>query len=156
MRTGTLAGIVGITTRAVRHYHRMGLLPERPRHSNGYEQAERTGWLPAETSVSPELAAHVKDIARASARFPGPEPAMAAKERELPALLETGPCAGLCRDRWNGPGARARTDRPVLRRRPRVRGRHEGAGAGLVPSTFALPGTWSTAGGTSHAETVIS
>ncbi|MGW4750415.1 MerR family transcriptional regulator, partial [Streptomyces sp. NPDC004290] len=38
MRIGELAGIVGITTRAVRHSHRIGLLPEPPRQSNGYRE----------------------------------------------------------------------------------------------------------------------
>lgn len=162
MRIGALAGIVGITTRAVRHYHRIGLLSEPPRQSNGYreyslrdavelarirrltelglsldevkdvladdagrdlveilaeldtdlarqeeairqrrvrlgqllEQAERTGRLPTEAPVSPELAALFEDMARASALLPGPEPAMAAKERELLALLETGSPGG--------------------------------------------------------------
>lgn len=162
MRIGELAGIVGITTRAVRHYHRIGLLPEPPRQPNGYreyalrdavelarirrltelglsldevkdvladdagkdlveilteldadlarqeeairqrrarlarlfEQAERTGRLPAEAPVSPELAAIFDDMARLSAQLPGPEPAAAAKERELLALLETGSSAG--------------------------------------------------------------
>ncbi|MEV5597156.1 MerR family transcriptional regulator [Streptomyces sp. NPDC052496] len=158
MRIGELAGIVGITTRAVRHYHRTGLLPEPPRQPNGYreyslrdaielarirrltelglsldevkdvladdagkdlieilteldadlarqeeairqrrarlarlfEQAERTGRLPDEAPVSPELAAIFDDMDRASALLPGPESAMAAKERQLLALLETG------------------------------------------------------------------
>ncbi|MFD6424788.1 MerR family transcriptional regulator [Streptomyces sp. NPDC060198] len=158
MRIGELAGIVGVTTRAVRHYHRIGLLPEPPRQPNGYrdytlsdavelarvrrltelglsldevgdvladdrgkdlveilaeldadlarqeegirhrrvrlgrllEQAERTGRLPAEAPVSPELASFFDDMALASARLPGPEPAMAARERELLALMETG------------------------------------------------------------------
>ncbi|MFE7332087.1 MerR family transcriptional regulator [Streptomyces sp. NPDC057565] len=162
MRIGELAGVVGITTRAVRHYHRIGLLPEPPRQPNGYreyklrdavelarirrltelglsldevkdvladdvgrdlveilaeldadlarqeeairqrrvrlghllEQADRTGRLPVEAPVSPELAALFDDMARASARLPGPEPAMAAKERELLALLETGSPGG--------------------------------------------------------------
>ncbi|MFD3559878.1 MerR family transcriptional regulator [Streptomyces sp. NPDC058686] len=162
MRIGELAGIAGITTRAVRHYHRIGLLPEPPRQPNGYreyslrdavelarirrltelglsldevkdvladdagkdlveilteldadlarqenairerrtrlrlllEQAEATGQLPAEAPVSPELTALFEDMARASARLPGPEPAMAAKERELLALLETGSPGG--------------------------------------------------------------
>ncbi|AWN25065.1 hypothetical protein DKG71_02005 [Streptomyces sp. NEAU-S7GS2] len=138
MRIGALAGTVGLATRAVRHYHRIGLLPERPRHSHGYreyalrdaaeparirhraelglslleakdvladdagrdlleflagldadlarqeeairhrrarlgrllEQAERTGWLPAEAPVPPELATFFEDMARASARLP--------------------------------------------------------------------------------------
>ncbi|MGW1990445.1 MerR family transcriptional regulator [Embleya sp. NPDC001921] len=158
MRIGELAAIAGVTTRAVRHYHRIGLLPEPPRQPNGYreyslrdavelarlrrltelglsldevkvvladdagrdlveilteldadlarqedairqrrarlrqllEQGERTGRLPAEAPVSPELAAVFEDMARASALLPGPEPAMAAKERQLLALLETG------------------------------------------------------------------
>ncbi|MBD0421783.1 MerR family DNA-binding transcriptional regulator [Streptomyces sp. TRM S81-3] len=157
MRIGELAGLAGITTRAVRHYHRIGLLPEPPRQPNGYreyslrdavelarvrrlselglsleeikgvladdagkdlveilteldadlarqeeairerrarlgrllEQAERTGRLHADAPVSPELAALFDDMARVSARLPGPEPAMAAKERELLAFLET-------------------------------------------------------------------
>lgn len=157
MRIGELAAAVGITTRAVRHYHRIGLLPEPPRQPNGYreyalrdavelarirrltelglsldevkdvladdagkdladilagldadlarqeeairqrrarlgrllEQAQRDGRLPAEAPVSPELAALFDDMARAAARLPGPEPAMAARERELLALLET-------------------------------------------------------------------
>lgn len=157
MRIGELADVVGLTTRAVRHYHRVGLLPEPSRRSNGYreytlrdavrlarirrltelglrldevkdvladdagkdlveilaeldadlgrqeetirqrrvrlgrllDQAERTGRLPVEAPVSPELAALFEDMAQASARLPGPEPAMAARERELLALLET-------------------------------------------------------------------
>ncbi|MFF7142496.1 MerR family transcriptional regulator [Streptomyces nodosus] len=162
MRIGELAGIVGITTRAVRHYHRIGLLPEPPRQPNGYreyalrdavelarirrltelglsldevrdvlagdagrdlveilteldadlarqeeairrrrarlgrllEQAGPTGRLPAEAPVSPELGALFDDMARAAARLPGPEPVMAARERELLALLETGAPGG--------------------------------------------------------------
>ncbi|WP_306432407.1 MerR family transcriptional regulator [Streptomyces sp. A1136] len=146
MRIGELAEIVGLTTRAVRHYHRVGLLPEPPRRPNGYreytlrdavrlarvrrltelglrlddvkdvladdagkglvdilteldadlgrqeedirqrrvrlgrllDQAERTGRLPVEAPVSPELAAFFDDMARAAARLPGPEPAATA------------------------------------------------------------------------------
>ncbi|MGP3973358.1 MerR family transcriptional regulator [Streptomyces sp. 8N114] len=162
MRIGELAEIVGITTRAVRHYHRIGLLPEPPRQPNGYReyalrdavelarvrrltelglsldevrdvlaedagkelaevlaeldadlarqeeairqrrarlaqllhQAEESGRLPAEAPVSPELAALFHDMARFSTRLPGPEPAMAAKERELLALLDSSPESG--------------------------------------------------------------
>ncbi|MCS7484008.1 MerR family transcriptional regulator [Umezawaea endophytica] len=36
MRIGELAALAGVTTRAVRHYHRRGLLPEPPRRANGY------------------------------------------------------------------------------------------------------------------------
>lgn len=36
MRIGDIARIAGVSTRAVRHYHRIGLLPEPARESNGY------------------------------------------------------------------------------------------------------------------------
>lgn len=36
MRIGELAALVGVSTRTVRHYHRLGLLPEPARLSNGY------------------------------------------------------------------------------------------------------------------------
>ncbi|MFI7340339.1 MerR family transcriptional regulator [Streptomyces sp. NPDC050085] len=38
MRIGELAGIVGVTTRAIRHYHHLGLLPEPERLANGYRE----------------------------------------------------------------------------------------------------------------------
>ncbi|MDQ0748061.1 DNA-binding transcriptional MerR regulator [Streptomyces africanus] len=38
MRIGELAGVVGVTTRAVRHYHHQGLLPEPERRANGYRE----------------------------------------------------------------------------------------------------------------------
>ncbi|MFF8292526.1 MerR family transcriptional regulator [Streptomyces sp. NPDC016309] len=169
MRIGEIAGLVGITTRAVRHYHHLGLLPEPRRRANGYrdytlrdavllarirrltelglgldevrdvladgggppcpsgaessgagrelvdvleeldadlarqqeeisarrerlgallEQA-RTGRLPAEGPVSPGLAELFGRMAGVSAGLPGPEPAMAARDREVLVLLET-------------------------------------------------------------------
>ncbi|WP_411129269.1 MerR family transcriptional regulator [Streptomyces sp. x-19] len=36
MRIGEIAALVGVTPRAVRHYHHLGLLPEPERQSNGY------------------------------------------------------------------------------------------------------------------------
>ncbi|MFD9910760.1 MerR family transcriptional regulator [Streptomyces sp. NPDC059063] len=36
MRIGEIAGAVGLTTRAIRHYHHLGLLPEPARRPNGY------------------------------------------------------------------------------------------------------------------------
>jgi DNA-binding transcriptional MerR regulator len=36
MRIGELAEAVGVTTRTVRHYHHLGLLPEPERRANGY------------------------------------------------------------------------------------------------------------------------
>ncbi|MFE8987002.1 MerR family transcriptional regulator [Streptomyces collinus] len=38
MRIGELAAVVGVTTRAVRHYHHLGLLPEPERRANGYRE----------------------------------------------------------------------------------------------------------------------
>ncbi|MGX4692502.1 MerR family transcriptional regulator [Streptomyces sp. JNUCC 63] len=148
MRTGELAAAVGVTTRTVRHYHHLGLLPEPERRANGYrdytlrhavvlarirrltelglglaevrdvladdagkelgevleeldadlarqEAAIRerrvrlrvlldVGELPAEGPVSPELAAL---FARTAADLP--DSPMAAKDREVLALLET-------------------------------------------------------------------
>lgn len=36
MRIGEIAGLVGVTSRAIRHYHHIGLLPEPRRRANGY------------------------------------------------------------------------------------------------------------------------
>ncbi|CAM5389702.1 MerR family transcriptional regulator [Streptomyces aurantiogriseus] len=146
MRIGELAEAVGVTTRTVRHYHHLGLLPEPERRANGYrdytlrhavvlarirrltelglglaevrdvladdagkdlvevlteldedlarqEEAirERRGRLralleadelPAEGPVSPELAALFAGI-------PASDSPMAAKDREVLALIET-------------------------------------------------------------------
>ncbi|MEU8796119.1 MerR family transcriptional regulator [Spirillospora sp. NPDC048819] len=38
MRIGELAALVGVSTRTVRHYHHLGLLPEPLRLSNGYRE----------------------------------------------------------------------------------------------------------------------
>ncbi|MFJ2033030.1 MerR family transcriptional regulator [Streptosporangium sp. NPDC087985] len=38
MRIGEVAALAGMTTRAVRHYHHQGLLPEPPRRTNGYRE----------------------------------------------------------------------------------------------------------------------
>ncbi|MFE9400824.1 MerR family transcriptional regulator [Streptomyces sp. NPDC006530] len=38
MRISEIAALVGVTTRAVRHYHHLGLLPEPARLANGYRQ----------------------------------------------------------------------------------------------------------------------
>ncbi len=37
MRIGELAGLVGISTRAIRHYHHVGCCPS-PREANGYRE----------------------------------------------------------------------------------------------------------------------
>jgi DNA-binding transcriptional MerR regulator len=36
MRIGELAEAAGVTTRTVRHHHRIGVLPEPPRQADGY------------------------------------------------------------------------------------------------------------------------
>lgn len=36
MRSGELAELAGVSVRTLRHYHRIGLLPEPPRTSAGY------------------------------------------------------------------------------------------------------------------------
>ena len=157
MRIGELAGLVGISTRAIRHYHHVGLLPEPERKANGYReyslrdavelarvrrlselglsldevgdalagdadrdlveilrqldadlarqeadlrqrrarlaqllrQAEAGGELSEQAPVSPGLAELFDRMARVAAGRPGPEPAMAVKDRDLMALLET-------------------------------------------------------------------
>jgi DNA-binding transcriptional MerR regulator len=157
MRIGELAGLVGISTRAIRHYHRVGLLAEPARKANGYReyslrdavelarvrrltelglsldeagdalagdagrdlveilreldadlarqeadlrqrrarlaqllrQAEAGGQPSEQAPVSPELAGLFDRMAHVAAERPGPEPAMAAKDRDLMALLET-------------------------------------------------------------------
>ena len=157
MRIGELAGLVGISTRAIRHYHRIGLLAEPARTANGYRdyslrdavelarvrrltelglsldeagdalagdagrdlaeivreldadlarqeedirqrrvrlarllrRAEADGELTGQALVSPGLAALFDRMTGAAAARPGPEPAMAAKDREILALLET-------------------------------------------------------------------
>lgn len=155
MRIGELAALVGVTTRTVRHYHRIGLLPEPDRRLNGYREyglrdavelarvrrlvelglsleevrdalgddagkdlyevvaeldadlarreqdirqrrarlAElmkraQAGGLPSQGPVSTELAEIFEAMGRTSADREGPEPAAAAKDRELLALLE--------------------------------------------------------------------
>ncbi|MFD3530783.1 MerR family transcriptional regulator [Streptomyces sp. NPDC058664] len=150
MRIGEIAALVGVTPRAVRHYHQSGLLPEPVRRANGYreygirdavllarirrltelglgldevrdviaddegrglvevleELAEdlarqeavirerrarlapllaeaRAGRLPADGPVSPELTALLAGLGEL------PESPMAAKDREILALLDT-------------------------------------------------------------------
>jgi DNA-binding transcriptional MerR regulator len=157
MRIGELAGLVGISTRAIRHYHRIGLLAEPARKANGYReyslrdavelarvrrltelglsldevgdalagdagrdlveilreldadlarqeaglrqrrtqlaqllrQAEAGGELSVQAPVSPGLAELFDRMTHVASAKPGPESAMAAKDRDLMALLET-------------------------------------------------------------------
>jgi len=157
MRIGELADLVGISTRAIRHYHDVGLLAEPARKANGYReyslrdavelarvrrltelglsldevgdalagdagrelaeilreldadlarqeadlrqrrarlaellrQAEAGIQPSGQAPVSPGLAGLFGRMADVAAERPGPESAMAAKDRDLMALLET-------------------------------------------------------------------
>jgi DNA-binding transcriptional MerR regulator len=52
MRIGELAGLVGISTRAIRHYHHVGLLAEPARKANGYrEYSLRDAFAPAQAAA---------------------------------------------------------------------------------------------------------
>jgi DNA-binding transcriptional MerR regulator len=159
MRIGELASLVGVSTRAVRHYHRIGLLPEPARKANGYReyslrdavelarvrrltelglsldevgdaldddaardlaeilreldvglarqeaelrrrrarlaqvlrQVEAGGAPSGQAPVSPGLTELFDRLADVAGEQPGPESAMAAKDRDAMALLETVP-----------------------------------------------------------------
>ena len=177
MRIGELAGLVGISTRAIRHYHDVGLLPEPARTANGYReyslrdavglarvrrltelglsldevgdalagdagrdlaeilreldadlarqeadlrhrrarlaqllrQAEAGGQPSGQAPVSPGLAGLFGRMADVAAERPGPESTIAAKDRDLMALLETaaaGRGAGACGTGGRATGAR--------------------------------------------------
>jgi DNA-binding transcriptional MerR regulator len=180
MRIGELADLIGISARAIRHYHHVGLLPEPARTANGYREyslrdavglarvrrltelglslgevaealagdasrdlaeilreldddlarqeadlrqrrarlarllrrPEAGGELSEQAPVSAELAGLFDRMACVAAGRPGPEPAMASKDRDLMALLETAsPALGagwldvLTRTVNSGPGA---------------------------------------------------
>ena len=45
MRSGELARLAGVSVRALRHYHAIGLLPEPPRHENGYRDYDAAALL---------------------------------------------------------------------------------------------------------------
>ncbi|MEU2366881.1 MerR family transcriptional regulator [Streptomyces noursei] len=183
MRIGELAGIAGVSTRTVRHYHHLGLLPEPERRANGYREyglrdavalarvrrltelglgleevrdvladdagrelrevlaeldedlarqevairarrarlaevlrrSEEPGGLPQEGPVSEQLAGLFAEMARTSATLPGPEPAMAVREREVLALLDAsgdgraqGAMAAALREMFVEPGSMER------------------------------------------------
>jgi DNA-binding transcriptional MerR regulator len=179
VRIGELAALVGVSTRAIRHYHRIGLLAEPKRRANGYReyslrdavglarvrrltelglsldevgdalaedagrdwaeilreldgdlarqeedvrrrrvrlasllrQAEAGGRDFGPAPVSAGLAALFDRLADAGAANPGPEPAMAAKDREILALLETTPSGR--RSGWLGELARTLAGDPA-------------------------------------------
>lgn len=48
MRIGEIAALVGLTSRAIRHYHHVGLLPEPERRPNGFEHLDALAEAPAD------------------------------------------------------------------------------------------------------------
>ena len=127
------------------------LRQRRARLAQMLRQAEAGGKLSEQAPVSAGLAELFDRMARVAAGRPGPEPAMAAKDRDLMALLETAsPAHGtgwldvLTRTLNSDPGAAerayavyARLDElagspwttPGSRRQPRLSRCHPGAGA---------------------------
>lgn len=69
MRIGEVAALVGVSTRAVRHYHRIGLLPEPARRANGYrEYALRDAVALARVRRLVELGLSLEEVGEALAR----------------------------------------------------------------------------------------
>ena len=140
MRIGKLAELVGISTRAVRHYHRVGLLPEPARRANGYREyslrdAVELARIRRLVEVGLSLA-EVADVLAGDADRDLTEilreldAALAGQEAEHPpAPGPAGPVAGPGRSRYarrSGAGL-ARADRAL---RPDGRGRRRAARAG--------------------------
>ena len=80
MRIGEIAALVGLTTRAIRHYHHVGLLPEPERRPNGYRTYNiRDAVLLARVRRLTELGLSLDEVRDALADDAG---------RELPEVLE--------------------------------------------------------------------
>ncbi|MEV6732664.1 MULTISPECIES: MerR family transcriptional regulator [unclassified Streptomyces] len=76
MRIGEIAALVGVTTRAVRHYHHVGLLPEPERRSNGYRAySVRDAVLLARVRRLTELGLSLDEVRDVLADDAGREPA---------------------------------------------------------------------------------
>ncbi|MFD5421705.1 MerR family transcriptional regulator [Streptomyces sp. NPDC127069] len=111
MRIGEIAALVGVTTRAVRHYHHVGLLPEPARRANGYRAyTVRDAVLLARVRRLTELGLgldEVRDVladdagreladvlAELDADLARQEAELAERRRRLAALLAAGPGEG--------------------------------------------------------------
>ncbi|MGW5335582.1 MerR family transcriptional regulator [Streptomyces bauhiniae] len=80
MRIGEIAALVGLTTRAIRHYHHVGLLPEPERRPNGYRSySVRDAVLLARVRRLTELGLSLDEVRDALAEDAG---------RELTEILE--------------------------------------------------------------------
>ncbi len=110
MRIGEIAALVGVTSRAIRHYHHIGLLPEPARRANGYRAyTVRDAVLLARIRRLTEIGLSLDEVRDVLADDAGREPAevlgeldadLARQEREirerrqvLAALLETPPAS---------------------------------------------------------------
>ena len=91
MRIGELASLVEILRELDADLARQeaDLRQRRARLAELLRQAEAGGQPSEQAPVSPELAGLFGRMAHVAAERPGPEPAMAAKDRDLMALLET-------------------------------------------------------------------
>jgi len=91
MRIGDLAQMAGTTTRAIRHYHRAGVLPEPARSANGYRRYEladllrvtRIRWLLTGGLSLREISAVLDENEEASAGMDMEEEVRAALDRVL-------------------------------------------------------------------------
>lgn len=105
MRIGELAALVEVSTRTVRHYHRLGLLPEPERLANGYRDYRlRDGVVLARVRRLAELGLSLDEIrdvlagdrgrdlrevlAELDADLARQQDAIAARRRRLAALLD--------------------------------------------------------------------
>ena len=135
MRIGELANLVGISTRAIRHYHHVGLLAEPARKANGYrEYSLRDAVELARVRRLAELGLSLDEVGDALAGdVPGPrrDPPRARRRPGPPGgrLRRAGPgwpsCCGKPRQVANSPGRRLslRASRAVRSHGPRRRGR---------------------------------
>ncbi|MER5769120.1 MerR family transcriptional regulator [Streptomyces sp. NPDC001985] len=108
MRIGEIAALVGVTTRAIRHYHHVGLLPEPERRPNGYRAySVRDAVLLARVRQLTELGLSLDEVRDVLADDAGrdladvleeldtdlarQEAAIGERRRRLAALLAAGP-----------------------------------------------------------------
>ncbi|MFF3674969.1 MerR family transcriptional regulator [Streptomyces sp. NPDC002120] len=111
MRIGEIAAVVGVTTRAIRHYHHVGLLPEPERRPNGYRAySVRDAVLLARVRRLTELGLSLDEVRDVLADDAGreladvleeldadlarQEAAIAERRRRLAVLLAAGPGEG--------------------------------------------------------------
>jgi DNA-binding transcriptional MerR regulator len=88
MRIGELAGLVGISTRAIRHYHRVGLLAEPARKANSYrEYSLRDAVELARVRRLTELGLSLDEVGDALAGSPADDPRVEATAQAIVAAI---------------------------------------------------------------------